>query len=64
MACANILTAKEAAAYLRIKKHTLYSLIREGIIPAARIGHRWRFTRHELDEYTGATPSPTFEGAK
>jgi hypothetical protein len=36
MTQADIPTGKEASAYLQINPHELYSLIRKGIIPAAK----------------------------
>jgi excisionase family DNA binding protein len=43
-----ILTASEAAALLKVHKRTVYRLAEEGIIPGGRIGHRWRFSRHNI----------------
>ena len=61
MTDSDIVTVKEAAAYLKIKMHTLYGLIRKGIIPARRIGAHWRITRDELDTYAGAAPQRTYD---
>jgi excisionase family DNA binding protein len=47
------LTAKEAAAYLKIKTRTLLQWAREGKVPAHRLSGVqrcvWRFLRTELD---------------
>ena len=43
-----ILTASEAAALLKVHKRTVYRLAEDGIIPGSRIGHRWRFSRHNI----------------
>lgn len=45
-----ILTAKEAAEYLKINKETLYRKVRKKIIPAYKIGNLWRFHKDVLDE--------------
>lgn len=46
-----ILTAQEAADYLRITKDTLYKLIKEGSIPAARVGRQYRIHRAHLEQW-------------
>ena len=43
-----ILTASEAAALLKVHKRTVYRLAEDGIIPGSRIGHRWRFSKHNI----------------
>lgn len=50
-----VLTAKEAAAYLRISKNSLYAYAKskdEALrIPGRRIGRDWRFHKDVLDEW-------------
>lgn len=41
----------EAARFLRIHPVTAKRFAREGILPAFRIGNRWRFRPSELDEW-------------
>jgi excisionase family DNA binding protein len=38
-----VLTFKEAAQTHKLGKRTLYDLVRQGKIPAAKFGHEWRF---------------------
>ena len=45
-----IMDITEAAAYLNIKKGTLYRLVKKGQIPGTKIGGQWRFKRQHLDE--------------
>jgi excisionase family DNA binding protein len=45
----NLLTAKETAEYLRIPIATVYYLAKRGMIPAIRIGDRWRIKKSSLD---------------
>lgn len=47
------LTAKEAAAYLRVSVATLRRLVRKDLLPHVRIGTRplYRFNKQRLDEY-------------
>jgi excisionase family DNA binding protein len=44
-----ILTAKEAAKYLRLSLTALYARVRRGVIPAARIGKSLRFKLEDLN---------------
>ena len=50
----DVLTAEEAAAYLRIARATLYRLAAKGQIPAVKVGRVWRFSRSLLDEWLEA----------
>lgn len=43
-----VLTLEEAAAFLRLHVRTLYSLAKQGKVPAQRISNRWRFSRSGL----------------
>lgn len=46
-----ILSAKEAARYLRIALPTFYRYIREERIPCTKIGGRWKFKRSVLEQW-------------
>ncbi len=46
-----IMTVEEVARYLRVTKRTIYRLVKRGDIPAARVGHQWRFERASIDEW-------------
>ncbi|MBX3113310.1 MAG: helix-turn-helix domain-containing protein [Fimbriimonadaceae bacterium] len=46
-----VMTAREAAAYLRIGKETLTKLAEDGEIPGLLIEGRWRFPKPNLDEW-------------
>lgn len=43
-----LLTFNEACEFLRINKGTLHKLIRNGDIPAFRVGNLWRIDKIEL----------------
>ena len=45
----SVLTIQELAVYLKIPKSTLYKLVREGKIPAQKIGRHWRFRKGAID---------------
>jgi excisionase family DNA binding protein len=47
----DILTAEEVATYLRLCKRTVYQLVKQGSLPATRVGDSLRFYRSEIDEY-------------
>ena len=47
---AQILTTKELAKYLKLTVVTIYKYVKEGKIPAQRVGSRWRFDKDKIDE--------------
>lgn len=47
----DFLTADEVAKYLKVDIMTIYRLSKVGRIPAAKIGHLWRFKKTEIDEW-------------
>ncbi|WP_211296220.1 helix-turn-helix domain-containing protein [Mycobacterium aquaticum] len=48
-----VLTAEETADYLRVSLNTALKLLREDVIPAAKVGRQWRVSRRALDEFLG-----------
>jgi len=48
--CAQI---NELASYLDIPKSTIYKLVREGKIPAQKVGRHWRFHKETIDAWLG-----------
>jgi len=55
----DVLTAKEAARYVRLTLPTFYRYIWEGRIQAPKIGGRYRFKRSLLDHWLGKKKSGT-----
>ena len=47
----HLMTLHEVADYLGLHYLTVYRLIQEGKIPAARLGGRWRFKKDILDRW-------------
>lgn len=47
----DVLTVEEAAEYLRVPRTTLLAKARQGLIPGAKIGRLWRFSRRQLLEW-------------
>lgn len=48
------MTVKELSDYLRLDRMTIYKMLKEGTIPASRIGHQWRFLREDIDKWIRA----------
>ena len=46
-----ILTAEEAAEYLRMALSTLYRYMRTGQVPCFKVGNQWRFKKTVLDQW-------------
>ncbi|MDR1909611.1 MAG: helix-turn-helix transcriptional regulator [Spirochaetaceae bacterium] len=46
-----LLTAEEAAAQLKIKKYTVYELIKRGELPSSRVGKQVCISQSDLDAY-------------
>ncbi len=46
-----LMTVEEVAGYLRVTEKTVYRLLRRGRIPAAKVGHLWRFDQDSIDEW-------------
>lgn len=44
----DLLTAKEAAIYLRVSLQTIYRLLHTGKLPAFRVGSDWRIVKDRL----------------
>jgi len=42
-----ILTVKEVSELLKIHEGTIYKMVREGRIPAFKIGSEWRFEKKD-----------------
>jgi excisionase family DNA binding protein len=48
------MTVEQAAEYLQLTTDTIRRGARNGKIPAARVGRRWRFLQPELDAWLSA----------
>jgi len=48
---AELMTLQEVADYLRVTEKTIYRLLKQGRIPATKVGHLWRFRRNLIDEW-------------
>lgn len=46
-----VMDINQAAEYLGISADTLYRYAAEGLIPAFRLGNRWRFKRSLVDKW-------------
>jgi len=46
-----LMNVEEAAQYLRVARKTIYRLLRQGKIPATKVGQQWRFDKAAIDEW-------------
>ncbi len=46
-----VMSIREASAYLGVSKESLYRYLREESIPAFKLGNRWRFKKSVLDRW-------------
>ena len=49
------MTPEEAGKFLRVHKRTIYRWANEGKMPCRRVGKQWRFSKHELDQWSKKT---------
>jgi putative molybdopterin biosynthesis protein len=47
----SLLTAEDVAKQLRIKKYTVYELIKRGELPSSRVGKQVRISQEDIDRY-------------
>ena len=47
----NLLTVVEAAEILKVKKNTVYDMIKRGDLKASKLGKQLRIRQEDLDEY-------------
>lgn len=51
-----VMTVSDLAGYLRVHRTTIYRLLKNGGIPAFRVGSDWRFNTEAIDNWRmGAT---------
>jgi excisionase family DNA binding protein len=46
-----VMTVKDLSEYLRVHPSTVYKLLRQGELPAFRIGSDWRFNVEVIDRW-------------
>ena len=54
---AKLMIVEEAAGYLRVGKKTIYRLLKQGKIPAIKVGQQWRFNKASIDEWLLKKPA-------
>lgn len=47
----SLMTIEEVAQYLRVKKRTIYSWLKQGKIPAIKTVGQWRFKKERIDAW-------------
>jgi len=53
------LSVKETARRLGVCAHTVYTMVREGELPAFRVRNQWRINESTLSEYMQAQNIPS-----
>jgi excisionase family DNA binding protein len=48
---ARVLTVADLSEYLRVHRSTIYRLLRQGQLPAFKIGSDWRFEVEAIDQW-------------
>ncbi|MFC1949782.1 response regulator [Chloroflexota bacterium] len=48
---AELMTIEEVERYLRFTRKTIYRLVKQGDIPAVKIGNKWRFDKELIDKW-------------
>lgn len=46
-----VMNIRQASQYLGVSRDTLYRYINEGVIPAFKLGNRWKFRKTILDRW-------------
>ena len=46
-----LMTVEELGQYLRFTRKTIYRLLKQGSIPAVKIGNKWRFDKAAIDRW-------------
>ena len=59
-----LLTAKEAAAYLRVHLRTIYEWVAKGMIPSVKLGRKRLFDRKALDRWIDSQAVPESDGRR
>lgn len=57
-----LLTVNEVASDLRVSKMTVYRLIKQGNLPAVRVGRGYRIKSQTIERYLSKASTPTAEG--
>jgi excisionase family DNA binding protein len=53
-----LMTVDEVAAYLRVKKRTVYNWVKKGKIPAVKTVGQWRFKKERIDSWLDGEKEP------
>ncbi|MDR2257893.1 MAG: helix-turn-helix transcriptional regulator [Treponema sp.] len=56
----SLLTAEDVAKQLRVKKYTVYELIKRGELPSSRVGKQVRISQGDIDRYLLAGKTGSF----
>jgi excisionase family DNA binding protein len=48
----------ELAAYLRTHENTIYAMVKDGRLPAIKVGREWRFRKQTINSLFEGEPRP------
>lgn len=57
-----LLTVEEVASDLRVSKMTVYRLIKQGTLPAVRVGRGYRIKAQQVERYLAKETTAAAEG--
>ncbi|MCC6170290.1 MAG: helix-turn-helix domain-containing protein [Caldilineaceae bacterium] len=46
-----VMTVDKVASFLQVSRRTIYAMALAGTLPAAQVGHQWRFYRPEIERW-------------
>ena len=46
-----LMTIDEVSKFLRVHRSTVYRLVRNGELPAFKVGDQWRFNKSQVDQW-------------
>jgi excisionase family DNA binding protein len=52
-----VITVRGLAEYLRVHPSTIYRLVKQGLLPAFKVGSDWRFNREDIQRWRLAQTS-------
>ena len=60
----DVMSTDEVAIWLRCHQSTIYWMLKANTIPAFRIGSKWRYSRHVLEQWMEQLHEYNFPGPK
>jgi excisionase family DNA binding protein len=58
----DVMTVKQVADYLQVSDKAIYTLVKRGDIPAAKVADQWRFNRAVVDRWLTTLSLQEYKG--